>query len=118
MIAGGEGVVRGWLGRPGLAAERCGPDRCGVPGSRMYRTGDLSRFLPDGRIEFLGRRDGQVKLRGFRVELGEIETALNLYPGVRESVVVVRGEGAADKILVAYVVPETPGVLTVSALRE
>ncbi len=105
LCAGGEGLSRGYLGRPDLTAERFVPDPFSAePGARLYRTGDVARFLADGRIEFGGRRDGQVKLRGFRVELGEVESALARHPGVREAVVTVREDGG-DRRLVAYLVP-------------
>ncbi len=102
LLAGGEGVARGYLGRPALTAERFIPDPWG-DGARLYRTGDLVRWRPDGLLEFLGRRDGQVKIRGFRVELGEIEAALALHPAVREAVVVARPVTGTDNQLVAYV---------------
>ncbi|HEX3131502.1 MAG TPA: amino acid adenylation domain-containing protein, partial [Thermoanaerobaculia bacterium] len=100
----GVQVGRGYLGRPELTAERFVPNPFGAPGSRLYRTGDLARFLPDGEVEYLGRIDHQVKIRGVRVELGEIETSLSGHPEVREAVVLARGQGA-DRALVAYVVP-------------
>ncbi|OLF14178.1 hypothetical protein BLA60_03245 [Actinophytocola xinjiangensis] len=96
----GVGVARGYLHQPALTARRFLPDPFGPPGTRMYRTGDLGRFLPDGRVEFLGRVDHQVKIRGFRVEVGEVEATLCAHPGVREAAVVVR-----DGRLVAHVVP-------------
>ena len=83
----------------------------------MYKTGDLVRYRPDATIEFLGRLDHQVKLRGFRIELGEIETALSRYPGVRESVVIVREDIPGDKRLVAYVTSDHQA-LTITAVRE
>jgi amino acid adenylation domain-containing protein len=103
ICLGGAGLARGYLGRPDLTAERFVPDpHAATAGERLYRTGDLARYRPNGEIEFIGRLDHQVKLRGFRVELGEIEAALRRLPGVRESAVLVWGEGA-DRRLVAYV---------------
>jgi pristinamycin I synthase-3/4 len=103
---GGQGLARGYLGRPELTAERFAPDPWSpLPGGRLYRTGDLARHRPDGSLEFLGRLDHQVKLRGFRIELGEVEAALRTHPGVGEAVVLVSagGEGGHQR-LVAYVV--------------
>jgi amino acid adenylation domain-containing protein len=104
LYLGGAGLSRGYLKRPELTAERFVPDALsGDPGGRLYRTGDRVRRLADGSLVFLGRVDHQVKVRGLRVELGEIESALGRHPEVSESVVVARGEGA-DRELVAYVV--------------
>jgi amino acid adenylation domain-containing protein len=109
---GGAGLARGYLGRPDLTAERFLPDpQATEPGARVYRTGDLVRYLSDsgrtdGAIAFLGRNDHQVKVRGFRVEPGDIETALSLHPGVREAAVVVREvSDPGDRRLVGYFVP-------------
>jgi natural product biosynthesis luciferase-like monooxygenase protein/FkbM family methyltransferase len=106
LFIGGAGVVRGYLQRPGLSADRFIPDPFGgADGGRLYRTGDLARYLPGGDIEFIGRVDDQVKVRGHRIELGEIETAIARHPGVREAVVVAREDAPGDKRLVAYLVP-------------
>ncbi|MBV9789290.1 MAG: amino acid adenylation domain-containing protein [Chloroflexi bacterium] len=102
LYVGGVSVARGYLNRPDTTAERFIPDPFSeTAGSRLYHTGDLARYRADGAIEFGGRSDFQVKLRGLRIELGAIEAALKRHPSVRESVVVVR-----DENLVAYVVPE------------
>jgi amino acid adenylation domain-containing protein len=100
LLLGGGGIARGYLGRDDLTAERFVEHQ----GERVYRTGDRVRRLPDGTLEFLGRTDDQVKVRGFRVELGEIEQVLRAHPGVGQAVVALR-----DEELVAYVVPKQAG---------
>jgi amino acid adenylation domain-containing protein len=102
LCIGGAPPARGYLGRPDLTAERWIPD---THGERLYRTGDLVRWRPDGVLEFLGRIDAQVKLRGVRIEPGEIESALAAHPAVREAVVVPRPGAAGETMLVAYFVP-------------
>ncbi|HEX5718504.1 MAG TPA: amino acid adenylation domain-containing protein, partial [Thermoanaerobaculia bacterium] len=122
LFLGGEGLARGYLGRPDLTAMSFVPDpfggERGQPGARLYRTGDLVRFQPDGSLQFLGRIDHQVKVRGFRIEPGEIEVALGRHPGVREAAVVVHENQPGDKRLVAWVAPEGAPAPSPSELRE
>jgi amino acid adenylation domain-containing protein/non-ribosomal peptide synthase protein (TIGR01720 family) len=145
LFIGGDGLARGYLGRPDLTAERFVPNPFATPdddrrptndesaarpgvrrpasGVRLYRTGDLARCLPDGDIEYLGRIDQQVKLRGFRIELGEIEALLLQHPAVRESVVIARADaspasGHPEQRLVAYLVLRPGESPTVSELRR
>ncbi|MEU6539777.1 amino acid adenylation domain-containing protein [Streptomyces sp. NPDC047000] len=115
LCIGGAGVARGYLGRPELTAERFGDDPF-VPGGRLYRSGDLARWLADGELEYLGRLDGQVKIRGNRVEPGEVAAALRTVPGVRDAVVVGRATPGRGTVLAAYYVAGTP--LDTVPLRE
>jgi amino acid adenylation domain-containing protein len=105
LCLAGDGLARGYLGRPELTADRFVPDPFGPAGARMYRTGDRVRLLPDGQIDFLGRLDHQVKLHGIRIELGEIEAALASHPAVRQCAVALRSDGPEGARLVGYVVP-------------
>ncbi|HEY3581938.1 MAG TPA: amino acid adenylation domain-containing protein, partial [Pyrinomonadaceae bacterium] len=109
LYLGGDGLARGYLSRAELTAERFVPHAFARrAGERLYHTGDVVRRLPNGAIEFVGRRDAQVKVRGFRIELGEIETVLTQHPDVREAVAIVREPQPGNKQLVAYVVGEAP----------
>ncbi|MEO3871096.1 amino acid adenylation domain-containing protein [Nonomuraea sp. B12E4] len=104
LLLGGTGVTRGYHGRAALTAERFVPDPFGAPGGRLYRTGDLARRRPDGTLEYLGRLDDQVKVRGVRIELDEVAAVLNAHPSVRRAVVAVRDDAPGGRGLVAYVI--------------
>jgi amino acid adenylation domain-containing protein len=119
LYLGGAGLARGYLDRPALTAERFVPDPLsGEPGARLYRTGDVARFLPGGEIEYLGRLDQQVKVRGYRVEPGEVEAALCADPWVAECAVVAREWGGGGRRLVAYVVGRGGAGAEARRLRE
>jgi acyl-coenzyme A synthetase/AMP-(fatty) acid ligase/acyl carrier protein len=116
---GGAGVSRGYLGRPGLTAERFSPDPFAAePGARLYASGDLGRWRPDGTLEHLGRADQQVKIRGFRIEPGEIEAALLRHAEVQECAVTAHGGGGEDRRLVAYFVPSSGRLPGHGVLRD
>ncbi|KZD09516.1 hybrid non-ribosomal peptide synthetase/type I polyketide synthase [Oceanibaculum pacificum] len=112
LLVGGAGVALGYIGRPELTAERFVPDRFGPPGTRLYRTGDRVRLRPDGALIFLGRIDRQVKLRGFRIEPGEIEAAIAAQPGIAQALVAVR-----DDRLLAWALPKPGVALDLDGLR-
>jgi acyl carrier protein len=119
LYIGGDGLARGYFGQPALTAERFIPDSLSTaPGARLYRTGDLGGYLPDGRIEFLRRNDRQVKLRGIRVEVGEIEVFLTKHEAVRQAVVFAREDIPGDTRLVAYVIPAQPQAPATTVLRR
>jgi amino acid adenylation domain-containing protein len=129
LYIAGDGLSPGYLNRPELTAERfvighlslvnSDPnDQCPMTNDRLYNTGDLARWLPDGNLQYLGRRDHQVKIRGFRLELGEIENQLQRHRNVKEAVVVVRGKEAGDPFLCAYIVPTGREAFGTSSPRE
>ncbi|UQI45639.1 amino acid adenylation domain-containing protein [Streptomyces sp. HU2014] len=117
LFVAGAGLARGYLNRPDLTAERFVPDPFAGSGERMYRTGDVVRWREDGNLEFLGRADRQIKIRGLRIEPGEIEHALTTSPGVAQAVVTVDRPGTPEARLIAYAVAEAARSLDADALR-
>ncbi len=119
IYIGGAGLARGYLNRPDLTAEKFIPNPFGVAhGARMYKTGDLTRYLPGGEIEFLGRVDDQIKIRGLRIEPGEVESGLLTFPGVKQAKVLAREDLSGRKQLAAYLITENHAELNLSSLRS
>jgi hypothetical protein len=116
MYIGGDGLARGYRGQPELTAQKF-VDSPFAAGERLYRTGDLARYLPDGNIEFIGRIDHQVKLRGFRIELNEINEALIDQSQVKESLVLLREDKPGDKHIVAYLVLDADEIEALSQIK-
>ncbi len=119
LCVAGDGVGRGYLRRPGLTADKYVPNPfSGTPGDRLYRTGDIVRYRPDGRLEFRGRVDDLVKIRGLRIELGEVQTAIASRPGIRACVVTTTEENDGDRRLIAYVVSSDAEAADPARLRR
>jgi len=119
LYLGGDGVARGYHGRPVLTRERFIPDPfADGPDHRLYKTGDLARYLPDGNLVFIGRIDNQVKIRGYRIEMGEIEHALASFPGIRTSFVDIKEDKERGKYLVAYLVSKDGANIDESRLKD
>jgi amino acid adenylation domain-containing protein len=119
LCIGGDVLADGYLNKPELTRDRFVEDPCAAgSGARIYRTGDVARFRENGSIDYIGRNDQQVKVRGFRVEPGEIETALRGLPGVRDAVVLPRGDSSAERRLEAFLISDPKAVLATAALRD
>jgi hypothetical protein len=117
LYVGGVGLARGYIHRPALTAERFIPHPFSESGARLYRTGDLARYFPDGSIDFVGRKDYQVKIHGFRIEPGEVEAALDGHPDVESAAVVAFSKGGEENALAAYVIARNGKILTAEDLR-
>src|SRR5204863_3918668 len=118
LFLGGAGLARGYLDQPALTGERFVPHPfSSEAGARLYRTGDLARWLPDGHIDFQGRKDHQIKLRGYRIELGEIETALRAHSAIAHAAVLVRNR-SNNGSLIAYLIGNGPEAVADAGLRE
>ncbi len=115
IYIGGKGVARGYLNRPELTAQKFIKNP--LSSGRLFKTGDLARMLPDGNLDFIGRKDFQVKLRGYRIELGEIESILLKHKAIRESVVIIHGEKSEDQKLIAYLVPSNSQKISSTEIR-
>lgn len=118
LYIAGAGLARGYLNRPAITSDRFVANPYGAPGTRMYRSGDLVRWRKNGDLEFIGRTDQQIKIRGFRVELGEIESALTKHPRVREALVIARDEQIGQKRLWGYVIPQPDSDVQLRAQNE
>jgi amino acid adenylation domain-containing protein len=118
LYIAGAGLARGYVHQPDLTAQRFIVDPHSAPGERMYRTGDLVRWNTDANLEFLGRADDQVKLRGFRIEPGEIETLLTTHPDIRQAAVIACHNPPDDTRLIAYAVPTTNTAVSAELLRD
>jgi thioesterase domain-containing protein len=117
LCLGGVGLARGYLGRSGLTAEKFIPNPF-ANGKRLYKTGDLARYLQDGSLDFLGREDDQVKVHGYRIELSEIELAVEGHPQIKESVVVIKTDDTGESSLIGYYVPEDQRAIDPTTVRE
>ncbi len=117
IFIGGAGVARGYLNRPELTARKFIKNPFG-PAGNIYATGDLGRWLPDGNLDFMGRKDHQIKLRGYRIELGEVEAKINGLPAVLDTAVLLKGDNSETQKLVAYLVLKNGASLTIRQLRD